>query len=203
MYIWNSVLKDILRPSKPFLASKFNMDEALPVSAPEDAGGLLTVKVEDPSWEPPSLAPEGRTHTQELCRLQFWQFHYQEVPGPREALAQLRELCHQWLKPETHTKEQIFELLVLEQFLIILPKELHTWVQMYRLQSGSFLCTGTSHASSSDSIKKPLWSVRASRSSNLGSLPWHMNLRSFPQKVFSSENSLSPGGKFQRQPSSP
>ncbi|KAK2489876.1 hypothetical protein MC885_007405, partial [Smutsia gigantea] len=52
-----------------------------------------------------------------------------ETSGPREALSQLRELCYQWLRPETHAKEQILELLVLEQVLTILPEELQAWVQ--------------------------------------------------------------------------
>uniref|UniRef100_A0A8C6XGN3 Uncharacterized protein n=1 Tax=Naja naja TaxID=35670 RepID=A0A8C6XGN3_NAJNA len=34
----------------------------------------------------------------------------------------LPELCHYWLEPECRTMEQILELLILEQFLIILPK---------------------------------------------------------------------------------
>ena len=63
-----------------------------------------------------------------LCK-QFRQLRYEETTGPREALSQLRELCRQWLQPEAHTKEQILELLVLEQFLTILPQELQAWVQ--------------------------------------------------------------------------
>ncbi|XP_073745660.1 zinc finger and SCAN domain-containing protein 31-like [Callorhinus ursinus] len=46
-----------------------------------------------------------------------------------EALSRLRELCRQWLRPETHSKEQIVELLVLEQFLTILPEELQAQVR--------------------------------------------------------------------------
>ncbi|XP_062040745.1 piggyBac transposable element-derived protein 1 isoform X3 [Lepus europaeus] len=112
------------------------MYEALPGSAPENEDGLVKVKVEDPTWEQGYSSQEGSPHTQELCRLRFRQFCYQEAPGPREAMAQLRELCRQWLRPEMHTKEQILELLVLEQFLTILPKELQAWMQMYPLQSG-------------------------------------------------------------------
>ncbi|XP_025779074.1 zinc finger and SCAN domain-containing protein 21 [Puma concolor] len=65
----------------------------------------------------------------EVFRQRFRQFGYHDTPGPREALSQLRVLCCEWLRPEIHTKEQILELLVLEQFLSILPQELQAWVQ--------------------------------------------------------------------------
>ncbi|KAM6184938.1 piggyBac transposable element-derived protein 1 [Rhynchocyon petersi] len=89
-----------------------------------DEKGLVKVKEEDPTLDQACALQESSSHTQELCRLRFRQFCYHEASGPREALTQLRELCQQWLRPETCTKEQILEQLVLEQFLTILPKEL-------------------------------------------------------------------------------
>ena len=70
----------------------------------------------------------GEDSSPEAFRLRFRQFRYQEAAGPQEALRELQELCRRWLRPELHTKEQILELLVLEQFLGILPDRVRPWV---------------------------------------------------------------------------
>ncbi|XP_063152360.1 zinc finger and SCAN domain-containing protein 16-like [Candoia aspera] len=84
-------------------------------------GSSQPVKVE--------VLDEEDTASFEKWRQHFRQLSYQEAKGPREICRRLQELCCQWLRPEKHTKERIVELLILEQFLTILPRDMQNWVR--------------------------------------------------------------------------
>ncbi|XP_027697153.1 SCAN domain-containing protein 1-like [Vombatus ursinus] len=76
--------------------------------------------------------PENLQHDgvqEDNFQQRFRRFRYKDAAGPRQLLQHLRELSRRWLDPAVHTKEQIIELLVQEQFRAILPEELRPLIQ--------------------------------------------------------------------------
>uniref|UniRef100_A0A8C2V6M8 Zinc finger protein with KRAB and SCAN domains 3 n=1 Tax=Chinchilla lanigera TaxID=34839 RepID=A0A8C2V6M8_CHILA len=116
------------------MARELSERAGLGACSAEDEMGLVVVKVEEE--EATALVEENSVLAPERARLCFRAFRYLEAAGPQEALSRLRELCRQWLRPETHSKEQMLELLVLEQFLAALPGELRARVRTQHPASG-------------------------------------------------------------------
>ncbi|KAH0630573.1 hypothetical protein JD844_013763 [Phrynosoma platyrhinos] len=74
-------------------------------------------------------APEEPMLNSDAERQHFRDFCYQEGEAPRTVCSHLRDLCRRWLKPGRHTKLQMLELVILEQFLAILPQEMQEYVK--------------------------------------------------------------------------
>ncbi|XP_017722264.1 PREDICTED: zinc finger and SCAN domain-containing protein 5A, partial [Rhinopithecus bieti] len=71
----------------------------------------------------------------EISHVNFRMFTCPKESDPIQALRKLTELCHLWLRPDLHTKEQILDMLVMEQFMISMPQELQVLVMMNGVQS--------------------------------------------------------------------
>ncbi|XP_063148771.1 zinc finger and SCAN domain-containing protein 30-like [Candoia aspera] len=103
----------------------------------EQAFGSLCAKEKGDYGKVKAAILEEEAATRERRRQHFRELRYRDAEGPRGVCGQLRELSCQWLKIERHTKDEILELLILEQFLSILPAAMQSWVRNH--QPGS--CT--------------------------------------------------------------
>lgn len=90
----------------------------------EATPGLL----EDDSWVQEAVLQEDGPESEPFARCGGRGSPQEEMaPGAaRGALGRLRELCRRWLRPETHTKEQM---------LTVLPREIQAWLQEHRPES--------------------------------------------------------------------
>ncbi|XP_075768766.1 uncharacterized protein LOC112545836 isoform X2 [Pelodiscus sinensis] len=68
-------------------------------------------------------------HSPETCRQKFRQEGYRTGDRPRAVAQRLREWANRWLEPEQKTWVQVTEMIVLEQFLHILPRDGQRWVR--------------------------------------------------------------------------
>ncbi|XP_063148731.1 zinc finger and SCAN domain-containing protein 16-like [Candoia aspera] len=103
----------------------------LPALSEEAERAFVSLAAEDREdfWKVKAAILRQAATGREKQRQEFRRFGYQEGNGPREVLARLQELLCHWLRAERSSKEQILELLLLEQFLNILPREMQNWVR--------------------------------------------------------------------------
>ncbi|XP_066471603.1 zinc finger protein 397-like [Tiliqua scincoides] len=95
----------------------------------QEAFSLLADRDKEDYGKVKAAILRGETLRREKQRQHFRQFCCLELGDPQRMYSQVQELCCQWLKPERHTKEQILELLVLEQFLASLPVDVQCWIR--------------------------------------------------------------------------
>ncbi|KAI4883507.1 hypothetical protein NFI96_029468 [Prochilodus magdalenae] len=73
----------------------------------------------------------------ESYRLQFRATEVGEEETPKELYVRLKELFQKWVQPQNRTKEEIAEVIILEQYLRMLAPELQIWIKEHNPCSAS------------------------------------------------------------------
>ncbi|XP_075771602.1 uncharacterized protein LOC142823854 [Pelodiscus sinensis] len=68
-------------------------------------------------------------HSPETCRQKFRQEVFRGGDRPRAVAQRLKEWANRWLEPEHKTGSQVSEMVVMEQFIHILPRDGQRWVR--------------------------------------------------------------------------
>ncbi|XP_012385806.2 zinc finger and SCAN domain-containing protein 5B [Dasypus novemcinctus] len=115
---------------------------------------------DSPGSEPPQFVSSQGTGLEEQdCDSETWHVSFRGFACPEEldpitCLRRLSELCHFWLRPDLHTKEQILDKLVMEQFMICMPLELQVLVK----ESGVKSCKDLENMLRNNRTPK-MWSI--------------------------------------------
>lgn len=96
---------------------------------------LRIVKPEEDSHRGQDISLQDSDPGPETSCQHFRHFCYQEALGPWRPLL-TPDALPSWPRPEECTEEQILVLLVLDQFLTVLPQETQLWVRQKHPESG-------------------------------------------------------------------
>ncbi|XP_028640274.1 zinc finger and SCAN domain-containing protein 5B-like [Grammomys surdaster] len=86
------------------------------------------------SGQPLSLTSQVKHGQKENYNPDFWHLKFRaykplEESDPVQDLRKISDLCHQWLRPDLNSKEEILDQLVLEKYLICMPLDLQALVK--------------------------------------------------------------------------
>uniref|UniRef100_A0A7N8XKT2 SCAN box domain-containing protein n=1 Tax=Mastacembelus armatus TaxID=205130 RepID=A0A7N8XKT2_9TELE len=73
---------------------------------------------------------------QHTYRQRFWSTKAKPVKSVLEMYNCLKGLYRHWMQPESKSKEQIGEMVVLEHYLWVLHPDIHAWVKEHNRQTG-------------------------------------------------------------------